>query len=135
LLAYQIGEPTMTATAQSNPADYAKSHWRLYETSEDHAGRVERAEQTADWYFAEATKRQAAAHRRAMADLRGLVAPRYDRARAAAQAAFHHSTEEARDLCIRTCDEIMRDGDMSEATGSEWDALCAKESAKPMEAA
>jgi hypothetical protein len=116
-------------TAKSDHAQYALNHWRRFESSQDHAERVERAEQSAGWYFEQATKRQKAAHDLAMADLRGLDAPRYDRARAAAKAVWHRSTEEARDLYHLTCDEIMRDGEMSETTGAEWDALCAREAA------
>lgn len=109
----------------SNPADYAANHWRQFESADEHAERVERAEQAAGWYFNEATKPQKAAYTRAMEDLRGLSGPRYDRAREAAEAAWYASTKDAADLLNRTCDEIMRDGEMSESLGAEWDRLCA----------
>lgn len=114
----------------SNPAEYALNHWRQYESADEHAERVQSAEQRAGWYFDQATKPQKAAYTLAMDDLRGLSGPRYDRAREAARAAWHASTKDAADLFVRTADEIMKDGEMSEALSAEWDRLCAAQAEK-----
>lgn len=108
---------------QNNATEYAKNHWRRNESDVDHAERVEAAETEAGRYFDDATKVQKAAYTLAMNDLRGLSGPRYDRARAAAKAAWDASTEQARELFYVTADEIMRDGEVSEATSALWDAL------------
>lgn len=90
---------------------------------DDEQARFERCEETAGWYFANATKTQAAAFHRAMADLKGLSAPRYDRARDAAKAAFEASTKAASELCEETVRELMQTGDVSEALSYRWDEL------------
>lgn len=109
----------MTNTAQ----DYAKNHWRQFETAEEHAERVERAEHEGGWYFQQATKRQKAAWDRAMSDLRGLSGPRYDRARKAANEAWARDTAEAADLLHITLDAIMVHGEVPEEISSLWDEL------------
>jgi hypothetical protein len=125
----------MTST-KTNPAEYALNHWKKFESSEEHAYRVERAEHTAGSYFQEATKRQRAVYDRTMADLRGLAGPRYERARIEAKAVWTRSTVEAADLFTATCDAIMAHGEVPEEMSAEWDALCAREAvAAVMEAA
>lgn len=116
-------------TTQSNPAEYAKNHWRKFESNEDHAERVERAEHTAGRYFESATVRQKAAYDTTMADLRGLDAPRYTRARNAANAEWTRSTTEAADLYTITCDSIMVHGEVPEEIGALWDELDARQAA------
>lgn len=106
---------------------WAKDHWRDHESNEDHADRVERAEHSAGWYFQQATTRQKAAYNRAMADLRGLDAPRYLRARQALSATWARDTTEASDLYTVTCDAIMKHGEVPEELSSEWDSLLARE--------
>jgi hypothetical protein len=108
---------------QNNATEYAKNHWRRFESNFEHAERVDAAEAEAGRYFDDATKVQKAAYTLAMNDLRGLSGPRYDRARAAAKAAWTASTEKARELFYITADEIMRDGEVSEETSALWDAL------------
>lgn len=108
---------------QNNATEYARNHWRRFESDAEHAERVEAAEAEAGRYFDEVTKAQKAAYTLAMSDLRGLSGPRYDRARAAARAAWEASTEQARELFYITADEVMRDGEVSEATAALWDAL------------
>jgi hypothetical protein len=116
----------MTAT-NTNPSAYAKNHWRKFESQAEHDERVERAEHEAQWFFQQATVRQKAAWDRAMADLRGLDAPRYDRARAAANAAWARDTAEAADLLTITCDAIMVHGECPEEISNLWDELEARE--------
>jgi hypothetical protein len=102
---------------------WQKDHWRQYESAQDHAERVARAEQTAGWYFQQATVRQKAAYDAAMSGLRGLDAPRYDRARAAATAEWARSTAEASDLYQITAQEIIVHGEVPEEISSLWDEL------------
>jgi len=109
--------------AQTNPADYAINHWRRYETDDEHATRVAAAEEESSWYFARATARQKAAYDEAMADLRGLDAPRYDRAHKEARRVWDETTVEARALFNITADEIMREDEVSEDTNARWNAL------------
>jgi len=106
-----------------NAADWQKSHWRKFESAEDHAERVERAEHQAGRYFQDATVRQKAVYDAAMASLRGLDAPGYQRARAAASAEWARSTAEAADLYEISASEIMREGELSQETGYLWDEL------------
>jgi hypothetical protein len=89
----------------------------------EYAERVERCEAVAGRWFADATKPQTAAYNRAMADLRGLSAPRYDRAREAAKAAFTASTKAASKLCDLTLAELMTAGEVSEELSYRWDEL------------
>lgn len=114
----------------ADPREYALHHWGRYETDADHAARVESAEDQAGWFFAQATKPQRAAYNEAMAGLRLLSGPRYERMREAAKARWTRSTVEASDLFFRTADCLMRDGEVSEALSAEWDALCAKQQAR-----
>lgn len=85
--------------------------------------RFERCEEQAGKLFADATKPQAATFHRAMADLRGLSAPRYDRAREAAKAVFDRSTTAARELCEVTMRDLMLTGEVSQETYAKWDDL------------
>ena len=112
-----------TASKQNSAAEYAKNHWRRFESNAEHDERVEAADAEAGRYFDDATKVQKAAYTLAISDLRGLSGPRYERARADARAAWDASTEQARELFYITADEIMRDGEVSEETGALWDAL------------
>lgn len=106
--------------------NYALNHWGKHETDAEHAERVESVERQASWFFEQATKPQRAAYNEAMAGLRGLHAPKYDRLREAAKARWERSTAEASELFYRTADALMRDGEVSESLSAEWDALCAK---------
>lgn len=131
-----VAHCSSTPRNRTIPTDWAKDHWRKFESSEDHAERVERAEHTAGWYFQQATVRQKAVYDAAMSGLRGLDAPRYDRARAAANAEWARSTVEASDLFTITCNEIMVHGEVPEEIGALWDDLEVREAvARAMEAA
>ncbi|MGY4333223.1 hypothetical protein ACVWWG_007640 [Bradyrhizobium sp. LB7.2] len=112
----------MSATP-ADPADYALNHWRRFESSQEHAERVEAAEQTAGRYFASATAQQRQTFTDTMEFLRGFSGPRWDRRRAAAKAAWEQTTAGARALFEITADQIMRDGEVSEATSLAWDVL------------
>jgi len=73
--------------------------------------------------FAAATVEQHAILNRALADLRGLLAPRYDRKRDAARAEFDRTTARARELCEYTFNDYMQHGEISETTFYRWDEL------------
>ncbi len=89
------------------------------------AAKLEAAEQEAGHYFNRATVLQKAAYDLTMSDLRGLEAPRYDRARAAAKRLWDETTAAASDLYHRSVAEIMADGEISEAMDEAWTALVA----------
>ncbi|MGJ5032288.1 hypothetical protein ACQR1I_36000 [Bradyrhizobium sp. HKCCYLS2038] len=109
-------------------ADYARNHWRRYEGAQEHADRVESAEENAFWYFAQATAPQLEIWQAAMnaaAKFQGNAF--YDKRaadiRAAADAEWQSTTAAARDLFNITADELMRDGEISDATSLAWDVL------------
>ena len=112
----------MSATP-TDPAEYAVHHWRRFESSQEHAERVEAAEATAGRYFASATAKQRQAFTETMEFLRAFSGPMWDRRRRDAQAAWEQSTAGARELFNIPADEIMRDGEVSEATSLAWDVL------------
>jgi hypothetical protein len=85
--------------------------------------RFARCEERAGALFAAATVAQTTVFHAAMSDLRGLSAPRYDRSRDAAKAAFERSTEAARELCEITMQELMTAGEISDATYDAWELL------------
>lgn len=102
-----------------------KDHWRQYESNREHAERADAAEATAVWYFRQFTKANSEAYRAVIADRMGLTAPRDQRALDAAKRAFEASTADASALMADTFEELMRDGEVSEATSARWDAICA----------
>lgn len=106
-----------------SPADYARNHWRKFESPEDHARRVEAAEREAGSYFAAATKPQQAAYHATTALLGRYSGEAWDRRRDYARAVWNETTAGARELFEITADEIMRDGEMSDATCLAWDVL------------
>lgn len=106
-----------------NADDWQKSHWRKFESADDHAERVERAKHEAGGYFQAATVRQKAAYNATMAALRGMMGPRYDRARAAANAEWARSTVEADDLYQITAEAIFVHGECPEEIAELWDDL------------
>lgn len=121
---FYIGETLcVVAAPASDPADYARNHWRKFESPEDHALRVEAAEREAGRYFASATMQQLDTFNKSMAFLRPFRGPTWDRRRAYAQAVWNETTAGARELFEITADEIMRDGEISEATALAWDVL------------
>lgn len=85
--------------------------------------RSEDAERTAFGYFADATKPQKATFDATMKVLIGCTGPRWDRARTEAKAKYARTTQQARALYDLTLDEILRDGEVSEATEASWSAL------------
>lgn len=102
---------------------YAKNpHYAPDDFSEERE-RLGRCEVEAGRWFADATKDQQATYDLAMAGLRGLDAPRYDRARNAAQRVWHTSTAPARALYEETVRELMATGEVSEALADRWEAL------------
>jgi hypothetical protein len=100
----------------------ANPHYAPDDFSEERE-RFERCEEQAGAWFASATVTQTAIWHRALSDLRGLSAPRYDRAREAANAEFHRTTAAARELCDLTVQELMTTGEISEALSYRWDEL------------
>lgn len=85
--------------------------------------KYERCEEKAGALFAAATVAQTTLFHLVLRDLRGLSAPRYDRARAAAEAEFKRTTAAASELCEQSMQELMRDGEVSQETYEKWDAL------------
>lgn len=120
----------MSATP-TDPADYAFHHWRQYESQQEHAERVEAAEETAGRYFASVTAKQRQTFTDTMAFLRAFSGPMWDRRRAAAKATWEQSTAGARELFNITADEIMRDGEVSEETSLAWDVLAEQAEQQP----
>ena len=104
-------------------ARIAKDHWRKFETNEEHQDRVECAELDAAWYFEDATKGQSTAYARALRTVSGIHTPRAERFREAALSAWYIATADAGKLFEETFEEILRDGQLSEATAARWDAL------------
>ncbi len=121
----------MSATP-TDPADYARNHWRQFESNEEHAERVEAAEATAGRYFASVTEAQRQTFTDTMAFLRAFSGPVWDRRRAAAKATWEQTTAGARELFSITADEIMRDGEVSEATSLAWDVLAEQAEQQPI---
>ncbi|WP_315729013.1 hypothetical protein [Bradyrhizobium sp. SZCCHNS2015] len=107
----------------------ANPHYAAPNFSEDRE-RLERCEESAAWFFNDATKAQKVAYDQAMADLRFLTGPRYDRARAEADRSWREGTADARALYEETLQDLLRDGEVSEETAEKWDALEAAQSAK-----
>jgi len=106
-----------------NAADWQKSHWRKFESAEEHAERAERAEHEAGRYFQDATVRQKAAYDAAMASLRGSLGFRAVSARAAVNAEWYRSTVEASDLYEITAANIFVHGECPEEISALWDDL------------
>lgn len=90
------------ATPTQDSSDYACSHWLSHETDAEHAERVANAEQ-------QAIKLASEAHRawRMICDREPDEPTRNEMAR----------------LFDITCDELMRDGEISEAIYQAWDAI------------
>lgn len=100
-------------------------HWREFEHPEDHAERVEVAEEMAARLFADATKKQKAAFDRVMAETRGFIGiPKYDRARQLAGEAWDRDTKEARELMEVTAEHVfINGGECLPEMYDEWESL------------
>lgn len=103
--------------------DFQSSRFNQTRPVSEDQERFELCEEQAGAWFASATVTQTAIWHQALSDLRGLSAPRYDRARDAANAEFHRTTAAARELCEETVRELMRDGEISETLSYRWDEL------------
>ena len=101
----------------------AREYWRQYESNSEHAERVDAAEAEAGRLFDAATVGQKQAHIDATAGLAGWATPFDNRRREAALARWYATTAEARALFEASFEEILRDGESSEATMALWDAL------------
>jgi hypothetical protein len=104
-------------------SNWQKSHWRKFESAEEHAERVERAEHEAGRYFQAATVRQKAVYDASMACIRGLDAPCYRRWHRTASAEWARSTVEAADLYQITAEAIFVHGECPEEIAALWDDL------------
>jgi hypothetical protein len=120
----------MAANEQSSIATSTIHDWRRGETNAEHQERVEAAEKEARWYFEQATKPQHAAALEAKADAYRDT-PRYAREIKKINAAWSAATADAWALREFTAEEILRDGEVSEATSERWDALIAKQAPVP----
>lgn len=105
------------------PEDYAKNYWRKFESDIEHQERVQNAEDAAAELFRSACAAQLKERDDALAFWWGDQTAVANRKRDQIRAQFKADTQEASDLFLVTCNEIMRDGEMSEATSLAWDAL------------
>lgn len=102
---------------------YAKNpHYAPDDFSEENE-KLERCEREAGTWFNQATKPQRAAYDLAIADLRGLMGPRYTRARETAQAAWYAATRPAAALFDLTVAELLTTGEVSEELQYRWEML------------
>lgn len=102
----------------------AKSHWRQFESDSEHEERVEAARNEALWFFDQATKDQLATYRETMAEIAAYKgAPMWDRKKAEADRIWKETTAAARELFLQTLDDLMRCGELGEATIEAWDGL------------
>ena len=102
----------------------AKAHWRPNESDEEHGQRVEACQAEAFDLFRLATKVELAAFHQAISDFdpyRG--SPMADRKRSAAHEAYRQATATAYELFVKSFADLMRDGEVSQATVYEWDQL------------
>lgn len=98
--------------------------------------RAARCDQEANWYFAQATKREKAEFDATMKGLLGVTGPRWDRAREAARAKWRKDTAEAAALLDRTVDCLMETGEVSDELDALWTELFDRNAvAEAMEAA
>lgn len=81
------------------------------------------AEVEARWYFNEATRHPREQYFNTMDYLSPLRGPAAERKRADALRLYREQTKEAAALFEATAEEIMRDGEVSEATSNRWDML------------
>lgn len=117
------------------PEDYAKNYWRKFESDIEHQERVERAEEEATWSYRRAVAPQMKERDDALAFLWGDQTAVANRRRDAIRAKFKADTQKAHDLFIVTCNELMRDGEVSEQTSLAWDALIEAQQISKSEAA
>jgi hypothetical protein len=104
--------------------DWRKEHWQRGETDAEHAERVENAEREAQWYFDRVTQPQATAAKEARSVAMAYVGtPRYARELVKIDRKFAADTAAARELFEATAEEVMREGEVSEAMSERWDAL------------
>lgn len=105
-------------------AEICRSHWRKYESDDEHAERVERCTKIANEYFAPAVASALDACHQTLRDIDPYKdSPRWRRMKEAAESKYREDTAPAYELFLDTFDELMRDGEISEATGDKWDAL------------
>lgn len=102
---------------------YAKNPHYAPDDFSEAVDRLERCEEHAGRWFADATQDQLATFNRTIADLRGLEGPRYDRARDAAKAVWTATTASASELYHLTVADLMATGEISESLAERWDAL------------
>ena len=105
--------------------DWRKDFWRRYETDAEHQERVNNAEREANWFLKEATAPALQEHRDTMCVIAAYYgSPKWTRLRDEADRKYREATREAAELFDITAAEVMRDGEVSEATSDRWDLLC-----------
>lgn len=102
--------------------EFMQRGWERAQRAEE-ASRVEAAENEASFHFNRATAKAQAEYEATSRDLLGMKGPKWDKARDAAREKFKAETAEAKALLEHTIQEILNDGEMSEATDAAWDAL------------
>jgi hypothetical protein len=95
---------------------------------------VEKIEREARWYFNRVVAPQMAALAQTHRDQAPYYrSPKAERAIREARRRFRAETSDASRLFEETCIELARDGEVSEAMSSRWDALCAPKIAEAAE--
>lgn len=105
-------------------AEICRSHWQKYESDDEHADRVERCTKEANKYFAPAVAPALNDYHQALRDIAPYKnSPRWERMRDQARRDWDTATAPAHELFLRTFEDLMRDGEVSDATGQAWDNL------------
>lgn len=104
--------------------EICRSHWLKFESDDEHAERVERCRDEANKYLAPAAVKALNACHQTMCDIAPYRdSPRWQRLKEAAERKYREDTAPAYELFLTTFEELMRDGEVSEATSDAWDEL------------
>lgn len=105
-------------------AEICGSHWRQFESDDEHAARVEWCTNEANKYLAPAAVKALNECHQTMRDIAPYRdSPRWQRMKEAAERKYLEDTAPAFELFLRTFEELMRDGECSEETSESWDEL------------
>lgn len=104
--------------------EICRSHWLKFESDDEHAERVERCTNEAFWFFEHTVYRQKAAFDQTLSDIAPYRdSPRWERMRDVAKRKYREDTAPAYELFLTAFEELLRDGEVSEATSDAWDDL------------
>lgn len=112
--------------ATSSYDDICRSFWLDGESDDEHAERIERCTNEANTAYARAISGPLATVRQTMTDIRPYSgSPKWQRMKDEANRKFKEETAPAYALFLREFEDLMRDGETSEATSFAWDAFFA----------